>query len=134
MHTHTATHTHGHTHTHSHTHTVTDTCCGTMGCVQVDMSVQNHMSELPELTHGVKFLPVAHATKESLTEAWKAWVEQAGELEVQYKLDKTCSSILDYIIPVVIRYLGLHNTYMIGAPMPMGLTQPCIGPARCVPA
>jgi hypothetical protein len=46
---------------------------------QVDTSIANHMSELPDLTHGVKVLLVSHATRESLTAAWKQWVEEAGE-------------------------------------------------------
>mmetsp|Transcript_23376 Transcript_23376/g.59840 ORF Transcript_23376/g.59840 Transcript_23376/m.59840 type:complete len:280 (-) Transcript_23376:537-1376(-) len=44
---------------------------------RVDTSVANHMTELPELTHAIKFLAVSHATRESLTAAWKAWVEEA---------------------------------------------------------
>ncbi len=45
---------------------------------QIDMSVSNHLNELPELTHAVKTLTVSHATRESLTAAWKQWVEEAG--------------------------------------------------------
>jgi hypothetical protein len=45
---------------------------------QVDASVANHLHELPELTHGVKVLAMSHATRESLTEAWKSWIEEAG--------------------------------------------------------
>lgn len=48
--------------------------------MQVDTSVANHLSELPELTHAIKYLPVSHATRESLTAAWKQWVEEAGGL------------------------------------------------------
>ncbi|KAF5833488.1 thioredoxin-like protein [Dunaliella salina] len=44
---------------------------------RVDASIANHLAELPELTNGVKVLAMTHATRESLTEAWKHWVEEA---------------------------------------------------------
>ncbi len=45
---------------------------------QIDASVAHHMQELPALTHAVKVLPVQHASKDVLIDAWKGWVEQAG--------------------------------------------------------
>eukprot|EP00983_Pelagomonas_calceolata_P126979 1161354-Pelagomonas_calceolata.AAC.5 len=45
---------------------------------QVDASIANHLAELPELTNGAKVLAMTHATRESLTEAWKHWVEEAA--------------------------------------------------------
>ena len=44
----------------------------------MDTSIANHLTELPDLTHAVKVLLVSHATRESLTAAWKQWVEEAG--------------------------------------------------------
>ncbi|GFH11256.1 glutaredoxin domain-containing protein [Haematococcus lacustris] len=44
---------------------------------RIDSSVANHVNELPELTHAIKCVSVPHATRESLTAAWKQWVEEA---------------------------------------------------------
>eukprot|EP00195_Chlamydomonas_chlamydogama_P006123 CAMPEP_0202889656 /NCGR_PEP_ID=MMETSP1392-20130828/255_1 /ASSEMBLY_ACC=CAM_ASM_000868 /TAXON_ID=225041 /ORGANISM="Chlamydomonas chlamydogama, Strain SAG 11-48b" /LENGTH=281 /DNA_ID=CAMNT_0049573039 /DNA_START=49 /DNA_END=894 /DNA_ORIENTATION=+ len=46
---------------------------------KVDASVANHLQEVPDLTHEVKFATVLDASRESLTAAWKAWVEEAVE-------------------------------------------------------
>ena len=35
------------------------------------------MTDLPDLTAAVRFEAVADATREALTSAWKAWVEEA---------------------------------------------------------
>lgn len=45
---------------------------------QVALSVANHLQDLPELTKAAKVVTVANPTKETLTAAWKEWVEQAG--------------------------------------------------------
>ena len=45
---------------------------------QIAVSLANHARDLPELAHSVKYAPVPDATRDNLTAAWKAWVEQAG--------------------------------------------------------
>jgi len=40
--------------------------------------VGNHMADLPELTHAVKFAAVADSSREGLTDAWKQWIQAAG--------------------------------------------------------
>ncbi|GFR48204.1 hypothetical protein Agub_g10062 [Astrephomene gubernaculifera] len=44
---------------------------------KVANSVAAHMQELPDLTAAVKYSIVDDATREGLTSAWKAWVEEA---------------------------------------------------------
>ncbi len=46
--------------------------------MQIAVSLANHARDLPELAHAVKYAPVPDATRDNLTSAWKAWVEQAG--------------------------------------------------------
>lgn len=46
--------------------------------LQIAVSLANHARDLPELAHSVKYAPVPDATRDNLTAAWKAWVEQAG--------------------------------------------------------
>jgi hypothetical protein len=46
---------------------------------QVNASVANHMQALPELTHSVRFEVIADGSRDALTAAWKAWMEQASE-------------------------------------------------------
>ncbi len=45
---------------------------------QVALSVGNHLADLPELTHAVKFAAVADSSREGLTDAWKQWIQAAG--------------------------------------------------------
>jgi len=40
--------------------------------------VASHVLELPDLTHAVRVTVIPAGTREALTEAWKAWVEEAG--------------------------------------------------------
>ncbi len=47
--------------------------------VQIAASVSSHMQELSDLTHSIKYEVVATPTREALTAAWKAWIEEAGE-------------------------------------------------------
>ena len=46
---------------------------------QVAASLATHAQELPELAHAAKTLVLDNASKDSLTAAWKAWVQAAGE-------------------------------------------------------
>ena len=45
---------------------------------QVSVSMANHVEDLPELAAAVKLLAVADASKEGLTDAWKAWIQAGG--------------------------------------------------------
>lgn len=47
---------------------------------QIAVSLANHARDLPDLAHAVKYAVVPDATKDNLTAAWKAWIEQAGVL------------------------------------------------------
>ena len=47
-------------------------------CLQVAVSIANHMQDLPDFTHSVKVATVPDPTKDNLTAAWKAWVQSAG--------------------------------------------------------
>jgi len=53
--------------------------CRCLGHPQVSASVSSHMQELPDLTKAVRFELVPSATREALTDAWKAWVQEASE-------------------------------------------------------
>ncbi|KAK9820835.1 hypothetical protein WJX81_001306 [Elliptochloris bilobata] len=44
---------------------------------KIAVSLANHARDLPELAHAVKYAAVSDATRDNLTAAWKAWVEQA---------------------------------------------------------
>eukprot|EP00890_Picochlorum_soloecismus_P005928 jgi/Picsp_1/6336/NSC_03685-R1_monothiol glutaredoxin-s16 len=46
---------------------------------KVGVSVQTHVEALPDLTNSVKVGEMPGAGKEELTEAWKAWIQQAAE-------------------------------------------------------
>lgn len=46
---------------------------------KVGVSVQTHVEALPDLTDSVKVGEMPGAGKEELTEAWKAWIQQAVE-------------------------------------------------------
>ena len=47
--------------------------------LQVSASIAAHMVELPDLTHAVKLQHMGVAvSRDSLMDAWKAWVEEAG--------------------------------------------------------
>lgn len=48
-------------------------------CVQVALSVATHAEELPDLTSSVRYSVVTNPTKESLTGAWKEWMQEASE-------------------------------------------------------
>ncbi len=37
------------------------------------------MTELPELTHSVRYLAVADSSRDALVAVWKAWIEEAVE-------------------------------------------------------
>lgn len=45
---------------------------------QLNLSVANHAESLPELVASVKYLEVPGGDRESLTEAWRQWVSEAG--------------------------------------------------------
>jgi hypothetical protein len=42
------------------------------------VTVSNHLRDLPQLTHSVKYEVITAATRDALTAAWKAWVEETG--------------------------------------------------------
>ena len=42
------------------------------------MSIATHAKELGDLAHSVKTLTLDNPTRDSLTAAWKEWVEEAG--------------------------------------------------------
>lgn len=46
---------------------------------KIAVSVATHLDALPELVHSVKVLELPDAGKEELTEAWRLWVQEAGE-------------------------------------------------------
>lgn len=46
---------------------------------KVAVSVATHLESMPELVHSVKVLQLPDAGKEELTEAWREWVQEAGE-------------------------------------------------------
>ena len=43
------------------------------------VSVATHLDALPELVHSVKVLELPDAGTDELTEAWRLWVQEAGE-------------------------------------------------------
>jgi len=45
---------------------------------QIAVSLANHARDLPDLAHAVRYAVVPDATRDNLTAAWKAWIEQAG--------------------------------------------------------
>jgi hypothetical protein len=45
---------------------------------KIAVSMATHMEALPELVGSVKVLEMPEASKEELTEAWRAWVQEAG--------------------------------------------------------
>ena len=57
---------------------------------RVDASLAHHMQELPELTQAVKVLGISQATRESLTLAWKQWVEETGAHPSMRQLSQPC--------------------------------------------
>lgn len=44
---------------------------------KVNASVATHMQAVPDLTHAVRFEVIADGNRDTLTAAWKAWMEQA---------------------------------------------------------
>lgn len=48
---------------------------------QVAASVATHAQTVPELTHEVKAASLPIASKELLTAAWKAWLQEAGTIQ-----------------------------------------------------
>jgi len=49
---------------------------------KVNVSVATHLDALPELVGTVKVCNIPGAGKEELTEAWKLWIQQAGETKM----------------------------------------------------
>lgn len=47
--------------------------------MQVNLSVSAHMQQLPDDVAAIKFDLVSDASREGLTDAWKAWVQEASE-------------------------------------------------------
>jgi hypothetical protein len=45
---------------------------------QINLSVSTHMNDLPDLTDSIRYQVIESGTREDLTAAWKAWVEEAG--------------------------------------------------------
>lgn len=60
---------------------------------QVSVSVANHVEDLPELAAAVKLLAVADASKEGLTDAWKAWIQAGGAPPRGQLRDTSCSCV-----------------------------------------
>ena len=48
-------------------------------CLQLIVSIVTHKQNLPELVQAVKFVAMKTASREALTEAWKAWMQTAGK-------------------------------------------------------
>ncbi|KAA6418465.1 MAG: monothiol glutaredoxin- chloroplastic-like [Trebouxia sp. A1-2] len=46
---------------------------------KVAVSVANHIQDMPDHTHSVKFATVPDPTKDNLTAAWKQWIQSAVE-------------------------------------------------------
>jgi hypothetical protein len=46
---------------------------------QVAVSVANHQQDLPDRVHAVAVLPVQDASRDALTAAWTAVVQEQGE-------------------------------------------------------
>lgn len=49
------------------------------------MSIAFHQRELPELTQKVKIQEVADGSRDSLTAAWKGWMEEASK-QIEFNL------------------------------------------------
>lgn len=49
---------------------------------QLNVTVSNHLRDLPELTSSIRFEVVTDATREALTGAWKTWMEETRETRV----------------------------------------------------
>lgn len=73
---------------HSHAVLCCATCCALPGQlsssvalwpVQLNVTVSNHLRDLPELTSSIKYEVVTDATREALTGAWKIWMEETRE-------------------------------------------------------
>ena len=47
--------------------------------LQLTVSIVTHKQNLPEQVQAVRFVAMPGASRESLTEAWKAWMQTAGE-------------------------------------------------------
>lgn len=50
--------------------------------LQLNVTVSNHLRDLPELTNSVKFEVITDATRDALTGAWKTWMEETRESAV----------------------------------------------------
>lgn len=46
---------------------------------QLNVTVSNHLRDLPQLTSSVKYEVVTDATRDALTGAWKTWMEELRE-------------------------------------------------------
>lgn len=47
--------------------------------LQLNVTVSNHLRDLPQLTGSIKYEIVTDASREALTAAWKAWMEETCE-------------------------------------------------------
>jgi hypothetical protein len=50
--------------------------------LQLNVTVSNHLRELPELTSSIRFEVITDATRDALTGAWKTWMEETRECNV----------------------------------------------------
>lgn len=48
-------------------------------CVQLNVTVANHLRDLPELTGSIKYDVITEGSRDALTGAWKAWMEETCE-------------------------------------------------------
>ncbi|KAG1679836.1 hypothetical protein FOA52_012749 [Chlamydomonas sp. UWO 241] len=44
---------------------------------KIEASVANHMTELPDLTHAIKFCNMADTSRDALIAVWKGWIQEA---------------------------------------------------------
>jgi hypothetical protein len=52
-------------------------CCP--ACLQLNVTVSNHLRDLPNLTNSIKYEVITDATRDALTGAWKVWMEETRE-------------------------------------------------------
>lgn len=63
-------------------------------CIQVAVSIANHVQDLPEYAHSVRVATLSNPTRENLTAAWKQWVESAGTQSISKHVTlHTCACI-----------------------------------------
>ena len=72
-------------------------------CIQVAVSIANHVQDLPEYAHSVRMATLSNPTRENLTAAWKQWVESAGtQNPFQARHSSTLCLVLGFTNGVVI--------------------------------